>query len=67
MLVSGREVGPPVVFRDGDVGNLETAEALLPPVGVLNGGVSKILVEGGRCLGKDFEAGLANLKVVAEK
>jgi hypothetical protein len=45
MLISSQVVGPPVVFCDQDVGNLEALEALLPAAGVLSGRVSKVPIE----------------------
>ena len=49
------EVGPPVVFCDRDVGNLQAAEALLPVFRVEGCGISKVLVKGANSFGKDLE------------
>jgi len=49
-------MGPPVVFCDRDVGDLEASEALLPAVGGLGCGISEVHVQGADGFSKDLEA-----------
>ena len=55
VLIGSVYMCPPVIIHNGYVADLQAAEALLPAVRVLCGGVSKVAVKGSCCLSEDFE------------